>query len=385
MKIAYIGQKGIPAKIGGAEKYVEEVAVRMAQKGHEVFVYVRNYYTEKDLTEYKGVKLIHLPTFKTKNLDAISHTFLATFHALFQDYDIVHYSMIGPTSLSFVIKIFKRKTVLISTFQCQDYYHQKWSWMAKFYLRFGEWITCRVPDITIVVSKKLMHYVQSKYNRNSVYIPNGARSADAFHSDKEFTNEWGLNRKDYILSVSRLIRHKGIHHLIQAFKNVERKGLTRGKKLVIVGDGFYTDAYVKYVKNLAGNISDIIFTGAQSGKELDKLFSNCYFFVQPSESEGLSLALLEAMGYGKAVLVSGIPENLEAIGDSGIIFKNKSVSDLENKIIELINEPNLVNVYGGKARIRISNNYDWREISDRIEELYLNNLSLKIHGKSYAV
>ena len=56
MKIAFIGQKGIPAKSGGVEKHVEEIAIRLFEKGNDVFVYVRNNYTPKDLIEYKGIK-----------------------------------------------------------------------------------------------------------------------------------------------------------------------------------------------------------------------------------------------------------------------------------------------------------------------------------------
>src|SRR4030042_6607900 len=105
MKIAFIGQKGIPASLGGVEKHVEEIATRMAKSDHEVFVYARHNYTDKNFKEYKGVKLIHLPNIPTKHLDAISHTFLATLHALFQKYDIIHYQAIGPTSLSWIVKL----------------------------------------------------------------------------------------------------------------------------------------------------------------------------------------------------------------------------------------------------------------------------------------
>ncbi|NLC31207.1 MAG: glycosyltransferase, partial [Candidatus Moranbacteria bacterium] len=45
MKIALIGQKGIPAKFGGVERHVEELAGEMVKKGHQVFVYARNNYT----------------------------------------------------------------------------------------------------------------------------------------------------------------------------------------------------------------------------------------------------------------------------------------------------------------------------------------------------
>jgi glycosyltransferase involved in cell wall biosynthesis len=377
MRIAYIGQKGIPTKLGGVERYVEEVAVRMAKRGHQVFVYVRNNYTDKDLKKYRGVTLIHLPSISTKNLDAISHTFLSTIHALFGKYDVIHFNSIGPTSLSFLVKLFGRKIVVISTFQCQDYMHKKWGWFAKKYLYFSEFITCKIPDKTIVVSKSLLKYVKNKYNKNAEYIPNGAETR--FNENSDRLKEWKLEKGGYILAVSRFIRHKGLQYLIEAYRSLENKGMTRGKKLVIIGDGFHTDDYVDYIKDLAQGSKNIVLTGARTGNDLDQLFSHSYLFVQPSESEGLSLALLEAMGYRKAVLVSNIEENLEAIGGKyGIFFENKNSEDLEQKLVSMINDPVGVKALGEKAREFCRKKYSWDAIVEKIEKLYKE--LIKVHG-----
>ena len=152
MKIAFIGQKGLPAKNGGVEKHVEEIAKRMAKLGHEVFVYVRNNYTSKELTELEGFKLIHLPSIPTKHLDAISHSFLASVHALFCDYDVIHYHGIGPAFFAWLPKLFKSKTVVVATFHYQDYHHKKWNAFAKFCLRLGERVACTATDQTIAIN-----------------------------------------------------------------------------------------------------------------------------------------------------------------------------------------------------------------------------------------
>lgn len=380
MKIAFIGQKGIPAKFGGVERYIEEIAIKMAERGHEVFVYVRNNYTDKNLKNYKGIKLIHLPSIGTKNLDAISHTILATLHALFQNLDVIHYVSIGPTSLSFIIKILKRNTVLVSTFQCQDYYHQKWGIFAKAYLKFGEYITCRIPDRTIVVSKVLRKMVMDKYKKEAAFIPNGAEIRSNSNSDA--LKAWGLKDKKYIVYIGRLIKHKGIHYLIEAFRKLEDTNrLPNNFKLVIVGDGFHTDDYVKYLKTISEGRENIIFTGNQTGEALDQLFSNAYLFVQPSEAEGLSLALLEAMGYGIATLVSDIPENMEAIGKTGFSFKTKDVEDLKNKLAYLLNRPEEVALMGKSARREIEENYSWDSITEKIIKVYRDSQSEKLKLK----
>lgn len=375
MKIAFIGQKGIPAKLGGVERHVEELAIRLAQKGHEVFVYVRNNYTDRNLNNYKGVKLVHLPSISTKHLDAISHTFFATIHALFQKYDVVHYQAIGPSFLSWIIKVFKRKTVVVATFHCQDYYHKKWNWFARMSLRLGEYVACQVPDKTIVVSNALSSYVKNTYGKEAAFIPNGFTASPT--DETSGIEKWGLEKNRYFLAVSRLIKHKGIHYLIEAFKNLEDKNLIGEKKLVIVGDGFYTDEYVEHLKKISEGRKNIIFTGTQSGSTLSQLFSHAYFFVQPSDSEGLSITLLEAMGYGKAVLVSDIPENMEAVAEAGVSFKHGDASDLEKRLIELSGDQEKIDELGRIGKIRAEDVYDWDKISERTEELYSSVLNKK--------
>lgn len=369
MRIAFIGQKGIPASLGGVERHVEELAVRMAKIGHEVFVYARHNYTDKNLKTYKGVKLIHLPSISTKHLDAISYTFLATLHALFQKYDIVHYHAIGPSSLSWIIKIFKRKTALITTFHCQDYYHQKWGKIARSYLKFGEYMTCKMPDKTITVSKELAEFARKKYGVQAAVIPNGANVN--FNPRTDNLSRWNLKEKKYILFVGRLIKHKGVHYLIEAFKQLQDTGrLANGFKLAIVGEGFHTDDYVKYLKTLSEGRNNIIFTGVQTGEALEQFFSHAYLFVQPSEYEGLSIALLEAMGYGLAPLVSDIKENTEAIEDAGIVFKSKDIQDLKDKLSYLMNKPSETERLGRIAKEKAAREYSWDSIVQKTLEVY---------------
>ena len=369
MKIAYIGQKGIPAKFGGVERHVQELALKMAEKGHEVFVYARKNYTDKNLKEYKGVKIILLPSIGTKHLDAISHTFFSAIHSLFQGYDVVHFHSIGPNFLNFIVKIFGRKAKLVATYHCQDYYHQKWNWFARKSLQFGEWMTCKVPDKTIAVSKILNSFIRNEYNTNPAYIPNGYSILRS--ENLEEISKWGLEKNEYILSVSRLIKHKGIHYLIEAFNKLGDRGLTNGKKLVIVGDGSHTDDYVAKLKNLARGRDNIIFTGSQSGQFLTELFENAYLFVQPSQSEGLSISLLEAMGYGKGILVSDIPENMEPLDQTGFNFENGNVKDLESKLNHLLKNKDVVKSEGIQSQLVAEEKYNWTNISEKVESIYL--------------
>ena len=375
MKIAFIGQKGIPAKSGGVERHAEELAVRLAEKGHDVFVYVRKNYTDRKIVHYKGVNLVHIPNIATKNLDAITHTFFSIVHAIFQNYDVIHIHSIGPNSLNFLVKIFNPKTVLVGTYHCQDYFHQKWGKIARAYLKFGEYMTCNIPDKTIAVTNILKKNIKERFGCEAEVISNGANVT--WNSNIDRLSEWNLEKGEYILAVSRLIRHKGLHYLVSAFKEMEKKNLNQGKKLVIVGDGFYTTQYVKYLKGLAGESENIIFTGVQSEEKLSQLFSHAYAFVQPSDSEGLSIALLEAMGYGLATIVSNIPENIEAIGDAGISFSQGNIADLRDKLSDLIADEKKAIVLRNAGKRRVDEQYNWNRITNETIDLYKGEFSKK--------
>ena len=352
----------------------------MAKKGHKVFVYVRDNYTDKKIVEYKGVNLIHLPSIPTKHLDAISHTFFSAIHSLFQKYDVIHYQGIGPNLLNWISKTFNRGAVTVSTFHCQDYYHQKWGTLARFALKTGEYLTCVIPDAVVAVSRSLADLAKTQYGSVAVVIPNGAEVSYSSASDR--ITEWGLEEKKYILSLGRLIKHKGVHYLIEAFKKLEDSGkLAEGFKLAIVGDGFHTDDYVEYLHRISEGRKSIVFTGAQSGETINQIFSHAYLFVQPSESEGLSIALLEAMGYGLAPLVSDIKENIEPVGDCGFSFKSKDAEDLRFKLEYLIGNPEKTAAIGACAEKRAHNEYGWDSIVEKTLSVYDGAISKKKYGK----
>jgi glycosyltransferase involved in cell wall biosynthesis len=363
MKIAIIGQKGIPSVSGGVEKHVEELSVRLAKAGHEVIVYTRPNYTNKNLQEYKGVKLISLPSVATKHLDAITHTFRACLDVSKRGVDVIHFHAIGPSSLIPLVKLLNPGVPVVFTFHCPDYRHQKWGIFAKTCLRFGEFIACHLADKVITVSKVLKDHTIKKHGRIPEYIPNGVEvSKDLPAREIKY---FSLKKDGYILAVSRLVKHKGLQYLIKAYKNVKTD-----KKLVIVGGSAHTDKFVKELKELAAGDKRIIFTGPQSGPIVGELFANAYLFVQPSESEGLSIALLEAMAHGTATLVSDIPENREAISYTGYTFRNKNAADLQGKLNGLLRNPEIVKDMGDMQKRHVEKEYNWENIMEKTQAVY---------------
>jgi len=377
-KIAYIGQKGIlnPAG-GGVETHVEELSYQMVLKGHEVFLYTRPHYTPKEYTAYEGVKLVSLPSIHTKHLDAISHTFVSLIHAIFKNkVDIIHFHGVGPSLLTFLPKLISPKVKVISTAHSQDWEHSKWGFFSRQMLKMGAFMSSVFSDEVITVSKELQKRFLTKYSRSITLIPNGVNASNKNTKDTRLLNSFGLKKNKYILVVSRIVKHKGIHYLIEAFKEIKAKKKFKDFKLVVVGQTSFTNSYFGFLKKMIAGEKNIMFVGGQRGEALEQLFSNALLYVSPSTSEGLSISLLEAMGYGKPVLVSDIKENLELIngdanlGSVGFSFKNKNIIDLKEKLELLLADPVTIRKVGKKAKEFVKVYYNWSDIAERTNKIY---------------
>ena len=377
MKIAMIGQKGIPSRSGGIEIHVDEISKRLVCLGCQVEVYSRKEYCEQQFEDgnYMGVKVKYTPFINSKHLDAITHTFTSTLSALLSDCDIFHYHALGPSALAFIPRIFGKKVVC--TVHGLDWQRGKWGRFASAFLKFGEYATARFANKAISVSKNLVGYYKEKYDVEPVYIPNGVERPDLVRAEI-IKEKYGLEDNGYILFLARLVPEKGVHYLIEAYNK-----LKTGKKLVIAGGSSHSSNYELEIKKQAAGNKNIIFTGFVKGQELAELYSNAYFYVLPSDIEGLPISLLEAMSYGNCCLVSDIPENTAVIGTVGYSFLKSDSVDLAEKMSMLLQDREKVIKLKGLAGRYILNKYNWDRIAVETKNLYkslMNTKSRKLKG-----
>lgn len=373
MRIAMIGMKGVPSNLGGIETHVTKLSSRLAGFGYEVIAYVRSWHTPRSAGAfYDGVRLVRLPSIHTKNLDAITHTFLAVVHALFISRpDIYHFHGVGPSLLAWMPRVFAPKARVVSTFHCLDRNHGKWGQFAKFMLRLGEWASCAFAHNTIVISKNLRTYVQLEYGCAATFIPYGVTSQPGT-VDSLLLQPFGLEPYRYIAMVSRLVPHKSAHTLIRAWQKArtKRPDVLGDMKLALIGGSSFTDAYVASLRNMAQDDRSIVFTDFQGGDTLRALFQGASFIAHPSLSEGFSISILEAMSYGKAVLAADIPENMEAVRDHGVHFEAGNEDDLTQKIIELAADPMRAAAIGHVARAYVEHDHNWDDVARKTAAVY---------------
>lgn len=361
MKIAIIGQKGIPSRSGGVEIHVEEIAARLSSNlDNQVTVYCRKNYCEKEYENYRGMNIKYIKSINSKHLDAITYTFLATIDAIKNGHDLIHYHALGPSLLAFIPKLFGKKVVC--TCHGLDWQREKWGKLSKIMLKTGEFIGAKCANEYIVVSNSLVEYYKQKHNRDVIYIPNGIEEKDKLEVNN-IKKKFDLEKDEYILFLARLVPEKGAHYLIDAFNSIDTN-----KKLVIAGGSSHSDNYVKELKKKASNNKNIIFTDFVKGDILGELYSNAYCYVLPSEIEGLPISLLEAMAYGQCCLVSDIEQNTDVIESYGESFINKNIESLKDKLIYLIENTDVVNEYKKNSKLFILNKYNWDDVAMRTEK-----------------
>jgi glycosyltransferase involved in cell wall biosynthesis len=355
-----IGQKGVPATYGGIERHVDEIATRLAARGHDVSVFSRLYYTPAGSAP-PGVHVLRRPSIHTKHLDTASHVLWSTIESLIRRYDIVHFHALGPSLLAGIPRLTGARTVV--TVHGLDWQRQKWGQFAQWCLKQCEGPAAHFPNRTIVVSKTLRQHFREQHHCDAVFIPNGTnlpvlRPPRKLHS-------LGLAPGRYVLFVGRLVPEKGVHFLCEAFSRIPTD-----MKLALVGGLSFSQDYLDQLKRYESD--RIRFLDYVYGETLEELWSNAYVVVQPSVMEGLSIALLEALSYGRCVLISDIPENLEVAEECSPVFHSQDVEDLRRQLARLIEDPALVREYEGKARGHIAEHYSWDTVTASTETVYLD-------------
>lgn len=372
MKIAMIGHKRVPSREGGVEIVVEELSTRLAKKEHKVDIYNRKGKNVQDknadlknkkIKEYKGTKIITIPTINKKGLDALVYSFFASIVASFKKYDILHYHAEGSCAMLWIPHILKKKIVV--TIHGLDWKRAKWGGFASKYIKFGEKMAVKYADEIIVLSKGVQKYFKETYGRDTIFIPNGVNKP-TIREPKIIKEKYGLNKDEYILFLARIVPEKGLDYLIDAYNN-----LNTDKKLVIAGGASHTNEYLEKIKEKVKLNKNIIMTGFVQNEELDELYSNCYLYCLPSDVEGMPISLLEAMSYGKNCLVSNIEENTQVVENMATTFEKSNVEDLKEKLEECLKEKDRYNSV--VLQNYILTKYNWNDVIKKVERVYKVN------------
>jgi glycosyltransferase involved in cell wall biosynthesis len=356
LRIALLGTRGIPANYGGFETCAEELATRLAGRGHRVSVYCRTPQIDFPGGQYRGVRLIKRPTIRNKYLDTIVHSSISAIDAIFRRYDIVYVFGVGNSPVCALLRL-GRLPVLLNV-DGLDWQRDKWPPAARWCLRQAERVAVRVANRTITDSPNVRDYYRDQRGVELEYIPYGA---DPIYTPPNGTLEaHGLEARSYFLYVGRLEPENHVHGLVTATRAAASRMPT-----VVVGDAPYADDYKATLRRESDGL--VRFTGAIYGSGYWELNQNAYAYIFPVVASGTHPALIEAMACGNCVLARDTPDNRHVGADTVRYFSD--ADELSALMRWAESSPEDVAQLGKQAATRVRELFDWERVTSEYLEL----------------
>ncbi|HZS51838.1 MAG TPA: DUF1972 domain-containing protein [Bryobacterales bacterium] len=358
MRIALLGTRGIPGRYGGFETFAEELSIRLVRRNHQVTVYCRRNRMSPGQSEYRGVRLVTLPTIAHKYLDTAAHTFFSTLHLLVRRADVALYCN-GANTIFTILPRLAGVPALINV-DGLERNRKKWNALARAWYAFSERLATLLPTAVITDAQSIADYYLARYNQPTYFIPYGAATGQV--EGKETLDRLGIEPGKYWLYVSRMEPENNAHLVVRAFEKT-----SASMKLVMVGDAPYAGEYIRQVR--ATRDPRILFPGAIYGNGYHQLQAHCFAYIHATEVGGTHPALVEAMGRGRPVLYLNNRENAEVAGGVGVPFDalESSLADAIERVAAMPGPER--QKLGELALQRVRERYDWESITDRYEQL----------------
>jgi glycosyltransferase involved in cell wall biosynthesis len=187
----------------------------------------------------------------------------------------------------------------------------------------------------------------------------------------------GDPQSQFILCVGRLVDGKGLPELITAFSGVHKK--YPHTILVLAGVGELQQSLKSKVEIL-GLVDSVRFLGMRD--DIPRLLGAADMYVSASFSEGMSIALLEAMAAGLPIVATAVGEAPYLLADGrGVLIPPKDITAIENALCEMLDDPFSASAMGSAVRKYTELHCSPDIWLERLMEVYSKAMGVTEHGK----
>jgi glycosyltransferase involved in cell wall biosynthesis len=376
LRVAILGTRGIPARYGGFETFAEQLAIRLARRGHEVTVFGRLGTIDPALdgTLYRGVRLILVPAPRVKHLETVVHTLRAAWRARRERFDFALVcNSANFLALPLVGWAGARTALAIDGIESA---RRKWGVLGRSFHRLAARVGPLLADVVVADCRVIEQHYRARGVTRVAMIAYGAEPPRS--RDTAALERLGVKPEAYVLYVSRLEPENNADVVIRAYRQAEVDA-----DLVVVGDAPYAEAYKARLRALAAGEPRVRFAGYVFGEGYDQLRAHALCYVQATDVGGTHPALLEAMAAGLPVIANDIPEHREVLADAGWYYEKNSPGSLAACLRSVLgpdrgpqagggaSRESLRRERGAAARRRAAEHYDWEEVTTAYEQLAL--------------
>ncbi|MBK3519751.1 glycosyltransferase family 4 protein [Carboxylicivirga marina] len=366
-KVAFYGIKYFPSK-GGTSRVAENI-IRQLKNRYDITILC---YKNNDAKEHiNGVKVMQFNQWPGGSIGALFYFLRSALHLKFRKFDVIHLHKIDA---AFFLPLFRKKTNIVATSHESAYLRDKWSKIEKWYLQKAEKIFLKSSATLTCISNPLTKIYNNGSKNKVVYIPNGITIKDEYKEREanHFLEEYYLKEKEYfIFAARRIMKTKGCHTMLAALDKMNYKGT-----IIVAGDLSHAKEYVSELQEKYKHMK-VIYPGYIGDLPLLlTLIKKSKLFIFPSETEGMSIMLLEAASTQTPIVASDIKENKEVFNDEHVtFFKDQNSDDLVEKIKLIEENTNVVKSKAQKALLHIKTKYNWANIAESYDEIYRQTIN----------
>ncbi len=246
--------------------------------------------------------------------------------------------------------------------------------IAKIYDHTLGRMVLKFSDLNISISTSVKNFIKKFDQRPSPIIRRGIDKKEIFLIPANRKLKEKYTDKIIIGFVGRLIDGKGVSDLITALSKIKKQNFI----CLIIGEGPQKKALKKITAEL--NLEKkIIFLGQLRRKKTLSVMKTIDIFVNPSYSEGLPTAVLEAGLCQKAIIATDVGGTKEIIQNnkSGYLIKPKDISSLTKRLENLIKKPELRKKFGRSAEKYIQKTFSWEKSIQKYEKEFAKIMAKK--------
>ncbi|VHC80694.1 Alpha-D-GlcNAc alpha-1,2-L-rhamnosyltransferase [Streptococcus pyogenes] len=376
-----IGSRGLPAKYGGFETFVEELISHQSSKNIRYHVACLSDTKHKVHFDYKGADCFYLNPPKLGPARVIAYDMMAVTYALsysdqHQIQNPIFYVLgntVGAFIAPFVKQIHNRGGRFFINPDGLEWKRSKWSRPVQAYLKFSEKQMTRQADLVISDNIGIDRYLKQVYPWSKTYFiaygtqtqPSRLTTADS--KVRAYFQTFDIREKDYYLILGRFVPENNYETAIKEFMASSTK-----RDLVIICNH---EGNVYFKQLLAETECDkdprIKFVGTLYDKELlAYIREQAYAYIHGHEVGGTNPGLLEALAHTNLNLVLGVDFN-QSVAKSAALYWTKQ----KGQLAELINQVDAgfdSDRLGKEAKAIIQEHYTWEKIVGEYEALFLN-------------
>lgn len=375
-----IGSKGIPARYGGFETFVEKLTEQQVSK--EIKYHVSCLANDTREFEHNGARCFNVNVPNIGPAKAVYYDLVALRECIryIKEHNInnaIVYILacrIGPFIGFYKRKLEKLGVTLFVNPDGHEWKRGKWNVVIRQYWKISEKLMVKHADLLICDSVNIEKYIKEdykQYNPKTTFIAYGADTEKSKLEDNDekligWYKEKGVKSKEYYLVVGRFVPENNYEIMITEFMKSNTK-----KDFVLITNVEKNKFYEKLKEKTSfDKDSRIKFVGTVYNQELlKKIRENAYGYFHGHEVGGTNPSLLEALATTDLNLLFDVEFNRE-VGMDGAIYFNKENGNLA-KLIDSELDKNEVALLGDKAKKRINYEYSWTKIINKYEILFL--------------